>query len=343
MPEQYIHNFDREIKFLKPTRGLTRESFAYDQEVDWRTQGVMGPIKNQYSYGSCVEHALVAMLEAMTKILLNKEVVLSDADLYFCSSHGATDDISAYWTPENAMYGAAFRGVCLQERFPNEETIPAPICIRDPNRNVGAIQIAEWASFASAAQAKHHLTTVGPLMALLRNYSDWGSLYRYTGVYSHANDGGIINHAMCIVGYSESGQYWICKNSWGPTWGDKGYIKIAYGSCYIDATQQYVITGVQDYVPVPIKFEWPFKSYLNYFAMLITPYMIESMTDWEVNSDADWVSFSANTKLKGGAALTIETETNPTPCPRAALISFYDDESNVVKEAILIQQGNPMV
>ena len=46
-----------------------------------------------------------------------------------------------------------------------------------------------------------------------------------TGVYKKddcsKNNGG---HAVSIVGYKDN--YWIVRNSWGPSWGESGYFRI---------------------------------------------------------------------------------------------------------------------
>lgn len=48
--------------------------------------------------------------------------------------------------------------------------------------------------------------------------------------------GSVINHSVVVVGYGEERteccieKYWILRNSWGPTWGEGGYMRIARGN-----------------------------------------------------------------------------------------------------------------
>jgi len=57
-----------------------------------------------------------------------------------------------------------------------------------------------------------------------------------SGVYepiSAQEEGG---HGVVLLGYNDddpSNSYWICKNSWGTSWGEDGYFKIKMGVCEI--------------------------------------------------------------------------------------------------------------
>ncbi|POM64266.1 Cysteine protease family C01A [Phytophthora palmivora] len=65
-----------------------------------------------------------------------------------------------------------------------------------------------------------------------------GSFDTYKGgIYTCPNDGdfatsGDINHAVVLVGYGSDGttDYWIIKNSYGASWGEKGFIRLAIDS-----------------------------------------------------------------------------------------------------------------
>ena len=72
----------------------------------------------------------------------------------------------------------------------------------------------------------------------------------YTGgVLNSTSCGTQLDHAITAVGYgNEGGQdYYLVRNSWGASWGDQGYIKIAAvagkGICGIQQTSLYPSTS----------------------------------------------------------------------------------------------------
>ena len=54
----------------------------------------------------------------------------------------------------------------------------------------------------------------------------------HSGVITSSKCGTSLDHAVTVTGYvtSSSPNYWIVRNSWGPTWGDAGYVNIGMSS-----------------------------------------------------------------------------------------------------------------
>ena len=83
----------------------------------------------------------------------------------------------------------------------------------------------------------------GPVQACFSVYSDFYYYYA-SGVYRKTASATYIGgHCVCIVGYDDNLQCWICKNSWGSAWGESGYFRIGYGQCGIDA-DNYAPNGI---------------------------------------------------------------------------------------------------
>ena len=52
------------------------------------------------------------------------------------------------------------------------------------------------------------------------------------------------NHAVLLVGYDDREEYFIVKNSWGSTWGEEGYFRIAYSEMNNDVAFANYVVGL---------------------------------------------------------------------------------------------------
>jgi C1A family cysteine protease len=188
--------------------------------MDWRTKtGVVGPVKNQGSCGSCYIFGATAALEGQTAIKKSKSVVLSEQQSLDCLDSGCNggwpgnvfDYQKAGVQAMSSRPYTGSRGTCSKS-FSSLASTTGYVNVNNGQGN--------------DANLVNAIGTVGPQVVLL-NATPSFMAYK-TGVFSDKtckNSASEVNHAVTAVGYDA--QSYIIKNSWGPSWGDQGYIRMS--------------------------------------------------------------------------------------------------------------------
>ena len=212
-------------------------SAAPPTHFDWTQkdgQNWMTSVKDQGGCGSCVAFAAVGAFEGQLKIQTNNpswNIDLSEQHLFSCSggtcSGGETISVALnylqqYGTPDEACspyQGGSGSGSCSNS------------C---PDWQSRASKISSWNWIANNPSAVEAALMNGPLIAGFTVYADF--YYAYNGGVYHWDhvSQAVGGHAIVIVGYDQPGQYWIVKNSWGSSWGEKGYFRIGFGEAGIE-------------------------------------------------------------------------------------------------------------
>lgn len=227
-PEE-IRATEQAITALETARALYAGAIAAPPSIDWRNNNGnwTTSIKDQLSCGSCVAFATCATLESRLKIVCKSSSFapdLSEAHLFYC---GCGNCCGNGWNFAPALDFCKQTGVAKEADFPyTPGNKPCP-----PSLNAYS-KLAAWSQVLAVADRKNVLSGKGPTVAGLAVFADF---YSYkTGVYRHVTGALQGYHAVSVVGYDDSQQCWICKNSWGTGWGDAGWFKIGYGECGID-------------------------------------------------------------------------------------------------------------
>lgn len=217
---------------------------------DWRTW--CSPIQDQGDCGSCTAFGTIGAWEPNIRIAENNQtdpVKLSERDLFFCS--GGT--CGAGNTPE-ATLNQCEQGICSESCCPYGTVYSGIDSSCGQGRCTDYVstqkKLASWAYVTTAAQMKQ-LLQKGPLASTMTVHQ---SFFNYvSGVYHNlgANDAIAGGHMIAIVGYDDTQQAWLLRNSWGTGWGMSGYCWIAYGDSEIDVCMYQVVPAAPTPPPPP--------------------------------------------------------------------------------------------
>lgn len=212
----------------------------------WRDRGGVDwlmPIRNQSQCGSCAAFGITALLEFRVKLDLGEPgllVDLSDSQCLTCSRGDCQNGI----TFEQGL------GTLMSLGLPTEECAPygqngigfvvLTYCDEgcdgvDRGRvfldDVERISFPEEMGLAEQVAVMKKAIVASPLLV---RATVWGDIFAYEdGVYVNADtdpETALGFHALLLVGWDDSRQAWLARNSWGSDWGLDGYLWLGWGA-----------------------------------------------------------------------------------------------------------------
>jgi C1A family cysteine protease len=213
-------------------------------KFNWCEIGGCTPVKNQAGCGGCWAFATVGALECNIRIMDGDIVDLSEQWLISCNSEGW--DCDGGWFAHDyhqwATDSCGGTGAVPEAYFPYAATEEPCLCPY-PHEYLleGWTFVGNDSTIPTATAIKQMIFEHGPVSVGVHATP---VMQAYTGGIFNACETGELNHAVVLVGWNDyQGEHgcWVMRNSWGPAWGEGGYMHIPYGcsqvgfaACYID-------------------------------------------------------------------------------------------------------------
>jgi C1A family cysteine protease len=193
------------------------------ETIDWRTKGAVTAVKNQGQCGSCWSFSSTGGLEGANYITNGKLISLSEKNLMDCSwSEGNMGCNGGLM--DNAFQYVEKSGICSEESYPYD-----PVSSQTCKKCTPVVHITGYTDVPAANEEAFNKALSQAPVSIAIEADQTGFQFYSSGVMS-ATCGTGLDHGVLAVAY-DSESYTI-KNSWGPSWGESGFIRLARGSQY---------------------------------------------------------------------------------------------------------------
>jgi len=227
----------------------TLKTAPADDSVDWVAKGAVTPIKNQGQCGSCWAFSTTGSTEGAYEIATGTLLSLSEQNLVDCASSFGNQGCNG-GLMDNGFKYIEKNGIAAEAGYPYlGKTDPC-----DKAKDVAVVTVTGYTDVPpKSTSALKAAVTKAPVSVAIEADKSAFQLYK-SGVFTSASCGTQLDHGVLVVGYGvETGKnYRQVKNSWGKSWGAKGFILIESGHnlCGITQSASYP-TGAKKASPSP--------------------------------------------------------------------------------------------
>ncbi|CAF3658339.1 unnamed protein product [Rotaria sp. Silwood1] len=196
---------------------------------DWRKKGaVTTVIEDQGQCGSCWAFTATGALEGQHFLKTGKLVRLSAQNLIDCTSKYDNEGCCGGYMDASFQYIKDNKGIDTEASYPYEAQDDK---CRFTRANVGATDTG-FVDLPSGNETALQIAIaiVGPISVAV-DASQTSFQFYSSGIYDEPKCSSTnVDHTFILVSYdtlkngTKKQDYYIAKNSWGETWGNKGYI-----------------------------------------------------------------------------------------------------------------------
>jgi KDEL-tailed cysteine endopeptidase len=225
----------KRILSYRPIRGAKKMAPVKDivsipVSIDWRDKNAVNTVRDQGQCGSCWAFSAVGALESRAFIqAIDKHglLQLSEQQLVDCAGGSYGNEGC-----NGGDMGAAFdyaKDYGMMNRTDYPYTAQDGDCAFDGNKVTRVKPSGHTMVTPNSAAALKTAIADGPVSVAIE--ADTFVFQFYSGgILNSAACGTNLDHGVVAIGYGvdpSKGEYYIVRNSWGSSWGVKGYINIA--------------------------------------------------------------------------------------------------------------------
>jgi C1A family cysteine protease len=209
--------------------------------ADW-TGTYTTPVKDQGYCGSCWAFSVTEQVESdWLRTGDGSMPILSAQQVTSCTSYRLPGVGGCNGGKPESGYTYAEAGLVLDSDYPytsGQRGVTGDCDI--PSGAAAQVKTTSYTNVANSASDEStmaaYVSSTGPL-SIVVDASEWSS---YTGGIL-STCGQSLDHAVQVVGIDTDEGSWKVRNSWGTSWGESGFIRLAYGdnTCGIASDANY--------------------------------------------------------------------------------------------------------